>query len=297
MGASGISAPSLLFFVQVVPHGNDIAVRRLKQGHFRFVLAGYRVGPQIGNTTTSALRSGLQNLVTNWMPVGGVQLAKIAADQAQIVTMGNEALSFSINNKGVKIIPKVLSMQLIDSLEGLLGIFLHRLHDIIEQRFRFSLARTGHVIADREYFVISALKKNPLALLTAVLPILPAIVGMMYGVAWRQGQGFLEALVQVVVERLADVSPNQIGRGSTTGKHNARGIDDIGIELVIHELSLPTERSDSLFAILLIVVDGFAQKRLCAIRLVSVAIFRDALTKYVGNQKHRGNQSDISADR
>src|SRR5690606_41949537 len=90
----------------------DIAVRRLKQGHFRFVLAGYWVGPQIGDTTTSALRSGLQNLGTNWMPVGGVQLAKIAADQAQIVTMGNEASSCSINNKGVKITPKVLSIQL-----------------------------------------------------------------------------------------------------------------------------------------------------------------------------------------
>src|SRR5690606_18174215 len=125
MGASGISAPSLLFFVQVVPHGNDIAVRRLKQGHFRFVLAGYRVGAQIGNTTTSALRSGLQNLVTNWMPIGGVQLAKNADDQEQIVTRGNEALSFSINNKCVKFIEKVLSIQRIDSLEGLLGIFLH----------------------------------------------------------------------------------------------------------------------------------------------------------------------------
>src|SRR5690554_610289 len=144
---------------------------------------------------------------------------------------------------------------------------------------------------------MNALKKNPLALLTAVLPILPAIVGAMYGMADRGGHGWRQALSQDGGDGLADVSPNQIGRGSTTGKHNALDIDDIDIELVIHELSLPTERSDSLFAILLIVVDGFAQKRLCVIRLVSVAIFRHALTKYVGNQKHRGNQSDISADR
>src|SRR5690606_34653103 len=140
MCASVISAPSLMFFVHKRKTAYDIAVRRLKQGHFRFVLAGYWVGTQIGNTTTSSLRSGLQNLVTNWMPVGGVQLAKIAADQAQIVTMGKEELSISINNKGVKCIPKEVSIQFIDSLEGLLGIFLHRLHDIIEQRFRFSLA-------------------------------------------------------------------------------------------------------------------------------------------------------------
>lgn len=122
----------------------------------------------------------------------------------------------------------------------------------------------------------------------AVGPVLPAIFGLLNAIALRHVQGVFEGFLQIRPEHIGHITANQRRRRPAAGEHHALGVDHEHVTILVDKLTLPTESSEGLVAMVVVVRQGFFQQGFGSL---AVVLFRaGGLNLAKTQQKHHAQQ-------
>src|SRR5690606_7744695 len=97
-------------------------------------------------------------------------------------------------------------------------------------------------------------------LATTGIPAAPGVVGLEDLAALGLAQRPLELGLELIIDGIHDVPPDQHDRRPATGEHDAVGVDGEYVEIILDKGPLPAEHRQRLVAILLVILNSFGEQ-------------------------------------
>ncbi|MNZ94000.1 hypothetical protein D3C78_1130970 [compost metagenome] len=124
---------------------------------------GDRVGPQIVVLALARRARNVEHLLADALAIRRSQCREVAAHQAAVEAVGDEALAVQLDDEDVEIVLQVTLVVGIDGVQGRLWPAGHVLGGLVEQLQRLAGFRAGRVVANRQDVITDPLEETVFA--------------------------------------------------------------------------------------------------------------------------------------
>src|SRR3990167_4462840 len=274
----------------VIPHRNRVVADLTDQGALALAAPSHRVAPQVREFALALAVDDLEHLLADRHTIVRLHGTEVGANHPQVVAVRDVALRSQVGDEHIEIVANEIRIQVVDALEGFLGVLGHGGRGPLQQDHRLLRAGTRHVVTNRKDALADTPKEHVFAFDFTVVPVHPAVFSAVHRATVRQAQGLLESRVEPFVQGATDIAPDQVYRRPTAGHHHPGSIQDIDIQLAVDELALATERCQRRVAVRFVIRHSLVQQGFRPPSLGCVTLFERLLCGYARQREHPQEQ-------